>query len=321
MLFTDSDIVTPADLAQIDGEVAAIAATSKPAILIDGPGSICELAWRECGQKILAAQQLYTAVLVATGVSGGHQAAVNYIGGPARNQARTRLNQIVASESQYSAMSSPVQLWLAYTALAAFYRDASARLKQDRLDVKYQRYQKNADFAWRQLRQNGLPWVAQPLEAPGSKHGANAGTWTGANLTIVAGAGTAQTLGVAITYYDASRYVSEANTQNAESGPSAILAVNQPASSVLQVSIASLNPPNGAMDQVGLSQGAWTPLNATHWVIWVGQQGSPLYLQAALPIATKSYTFGGDPVLSGSQLKQGQWPDLNLVFTNMVGRG
>jgi len=321
MLFTDSDIVTAADLTQIDSEVAPVAASCKPSILLDGPGSMCEQGWRQCAQRIIAAQQMYTNTLSAIGVSGGHQSAVNYIGGPARNQARTRLNQVVATESQYASAASPVQLWLAYTTLSLLYRNASARMGKDRLQDKYDRYTKDADFHWRQLRQNGLPFVAQPLEAPASKHGINAGTFTADNLSAVAGGGTAQVFQVAITYYDASRYVSELNTQNAESGPSPTIPFTQADGQVLQVSIASLNPSTGTMDQVGLSQVPWTPLTATHWVLWAGPAGGPLYWQAANPIAMKTFTLSGDPAFTGSTLGQGQWPDLNLTFQNLVGRG
>jgi hypothetical protein len=320
-LFSDTDVVTAAMLAQVDSEVAAIAAASKPSILLDGPGSICELAWRECGGMFLAAHQMYTPVFTAIGVSGGHQAAVNNIGSPARNQSRSRLNQIVATESQYANSSSAVQRWVTYKALELFYRDASTRVKQDRLGVKYDRFVEDTDFAWRQLRQIGLPWLAQPMEAPGAKHGANAGTWTAANLTAVAGPGTARILQVAITYYDGSRYIAEGNTFNAESGPSVILPMIMAAGTVLQVSIASLNPPTGVMDQVGLSEPAWTPLNATNWVLWIGIAGGPLYWQAALPIAQQTFTMPGDPVLSGAMLGTGQNPDANLTFQRVIGRG
>jgi hypothetical protein len=254
-------------------------------------------------------------------LDGGHQAAVNYIGGQARNQPRTRLNQIVATESQYANSASAVQLWMAYTALSLFYRDASARMGKDRLQDKYERYQRDADFAWRQLRQVGLPFVAKPMEAPGSKHGINAGTWAAANLSFTGGAGTLQPLLVAITYYDSSRYVSPANTANAESAPSTVLSAAQPDANVLSVSIASLNPPTGVMDPVGFSGPTWTPLNATHWILWIGRPGGPLYWQAAIPIATKTYTLAGDPVLSGATMQAGQVPELSLTFQNIVGRG
>jgi len=321
MLFTDSDIVSSASLAQIDSEVLSVAAASKPAIQLDGIGSVSEQAWRECGGKVQSAMQMYTSYLASPGMSGGGVAAIYNVGTAARNQVRARLNQVVATESQYSGAASMLQLWLSYAGLRLFFRDASTRLGKDRLETKYERYAKDEDYAWRQLRQNGLPYIAQPLEAPGAKHGANAGSWSTANLSTVAGAGTGPTVAVAITYYDASKYVSEANTMNAESGPSDILQIVIPAASVLQASIAGLNPPNGTMDQVGLSQGAWTPLNATHWVIWAGAPGGPLYWQAAIPIATKTFALAGDPVASGNILGLGQWPDLNLTFQNTVGRG
>jgi hypothetical protein len=315
MLLSDSDIVTSASMAQVDSEVLAVAGTTKPVITLDGPGSLCEQTWGECGRRIIAAQQNYTTTFTAMGVSGGHQAAVNYIGGPARNVARVRLNQIVAHESQYGNTPSAVQLWMTYTALTLFYRDASARLKQDRLVVKLERAMIDADFSWRQLRVNGLPWVAQPMEAPGAKHGANAGSWTAANLSSVAGSGTQRTLQVAITYYDNRTYIAEGNTVNAESGPSVILPFQQAAGQVLQVSIAGLNPPTGVMDQVGLSQASWTPLVASNWILWVGVAGGPLYWQAAIPIGTQTFALPADPVLSGNTLGAGQWPDLNMCFT------
>lgn len=321
MLYTDNDVRSSADLLQIDSEVMSVAAACKPPITVDGPGSICELAWSECGRQILSAQQMYTSFLGLPGSTGGGY-QVTYGGGTvARNQSRTRLNQVVASESQYAQTASPLQMWVAYTALTQFFRNASARLGKDRFEEKYDRYKDEADFAWRQLRQNGLPVLSQPMEAPGSKHGVNAGSWGAANLTTVAGGGTEQALQVAITYYDQSKYTSESARGNGESGPSATLAIAQAAGQVLRVSIASLNPPTGVMDQVGLSQGAWTPLSATHWIVWAGAPGGALYFQAAVPIGTKTYTLAGDPVLTGSIVSLGQNPEMMLNFQNLVGRG
>jgi hypothetical protein len=322
MLFTDSDIVTAAALAQIDSEVASVAATTKPVITIEGPASVCALAWQECGRRILAAQQMYTSYLASPGMTGGGLAAVWNTGVPAaRNQSRTRLNQIVATESQYANSASAVEMWMAYTALSMFYRDASARLGKDRLQEKYERYGKDADFAWRQLRQVGLPYLTQPLECPGARHGANAGTWGPTNLSTIGGSGTAQALQVAITYYDSSRYVSEVANGNAESAPSVVFPIAQALGQVLRVSIASLNPPTGQMDRVGLSSGLMTPLNASHWILWIGVAGGPLYWQAATPIGTKTVTLVADPVTTGYMMGGGQVPDLALTFQNTVGRG
>lgn len=166
--------------------------------------------------------------------------------------------------------------------------------------------------------------VYAPMEAPGAKHGVRPGTWGTANLSAVSGSATgAVEVQVAVTYCDTGRgYVSQANIGNAESAPSAVVALSIPASKVLKVDITSLNPPTGVQGAVGLSQGAWTPLTASHWNLWVGSGDGTLYLQHELiPIATKTYTLAADPVFSGSTLGTGQVPDLSLVFMNIVMRG
>src|SRR3954469_9172361 len=101
MLFTDSDVITAADLSQIDGELQSVADTQSS--ILEGSGSLCEQAWRECAQRITAAQQLYSTYLAAPGMSSGHQMAVNNTGIPARTQPRIRLNQIVAHDHNYAA--------------------------------------------------------------------------------------------------------------------------------------------------------------------------------------------------------------------------
>ena len=324
MIFTDSDIISLDSLTQLDSEVSAAAKAAKPPILIEGPGSICEQAWQECGRRILQAMQSYVSYPAQTGMPATHIAAVTNVGVPARTQARTRLNQIVATESQYGGVKSQMELWLAYHALYLFFRDVSARVDKDRYQEKMERYDDVAYKFWKGLRCEGLPMVYQPMEAPGAKHGLKPGTWGTANLSLVGGSGTLTTqIQVAITYCDAGRgYQSQRINGNAESAPSTLASITLEASKVLHVDISSLNPPTGQMDQVGLSQGAWTPLNATHWNLWVGNGSGPLYLQQELiPIATKTATLAGDPVFSGSPVGNGQYPDLNLVFMNIAMRG
>jgi hypothetical protein len=328
-LFTDSDIITAADLAQIDSEVTLVADATKPGLVLEGPGSCCEQAWRECSQKLNSAMQLYSTYLAQPGVTGGHLAAVLNVGVPSRTQPRVRLNQIVAHEWNYAAARSPLQTWMLYVALHLLYRDASSRLGKDRYQEKMERYRADAMNHWRDLLAVGLPTVYQPMEAPGGKHSYRAGTWGVANLSASAGgAAIATNVTVAITWYDSSKYVSQTNNGNAESAPSAILSYTIPAANYLTVDITSLNPPTGAADQVGTAQGTWVPLTATHWNIWAGAaQSDPnappvLYLQReGIAIATKTATLTAAPTFSGSVLGQGQWPDLNTVFQNVVMRG
>jgi hypothetical protein len=322
MLFTDNDVCSAADLLLVDSEVNAVASMTKPAITVDGSGSICEMNWAECQHKILAAMQSYVSYPAQTGMPATHIAAVTNVGVPARTQPRVRLNQIVTSDPNYGVSQSAIKTWMVYSALAMFFRDASSRLGKDRFEEKYNRYSAEAQTKWRQLRNSGLPMIYNPLEAPGAKHAFAAGSWSTANVSSVSGgSGAGGTFQVAVTYYDASKYTSEAVNGNAESGPSTIVSQVVTASHAVKVDITSLNPPTGVMDPVGLSQGLMTPLNATHWNIFCGASSGPLYYQASVPIATKTYTLAGDPVLSGSVLGQGQYPSLNLVMSRIVMRG
>lgn len=325
-LFTDSDIVTSATLIQMDSEVTLVAKATKQFITLEGPGSICEQAWQECGRKILQAMQSYVSYPAQTGMPASHIAAVTNVGVPARTQSRVRLHQIVSGDSQYDGMKSQLELFVAYHALYLFFRDAASRVSEDRYEKKMNRYRDAAAEAWRGLRTEGLPMVYQALAAPGAKHSLNSGTWGTDNLSATVDGGTltdALTVQVAVTYCDTGRgYVSQPSNGNAESGPSAVASIIIPAGKVLTVDISSLIPSTGVMDAVGLSQGAWTPLNATHWNLWIGGETGALYLQVErIPITTKTVTLSGDPLLSGSVLRGGQYPDLNLVFMNIAMRG
>lgn len=337
MLFVDSDIIGAPDLNRLDSEVSAVACTTKPVIVVDGPGSICEAAWTECSQRILGAMQSYVSYPAQTGMPATHAAAVTNVGIPARTQPRVRLNQIVASDPNFSASQSPMQTWMLYHALALFYRDASSRLGKDRYQEKYKRYLSDADFKWRGLRNNGLPMVYQPLEAPGAKHAFRAGAWGVSNVTGSSG-GTnaeAQSIVVAITWYDGSKYKSRLTPpdgdldpqHNAESAASATVAFVIQPDQLLTVDISTLTPPTGNPDPVGLASGTWSPLKATNWNIYVGLPSASafvaptMYLQAeGIPIGTKSWMLAADPVYSGPTLLPGQYPDLNLVFLNIAMR-
>src|SRR5438270_392441 len=108
MLFTDNDVIAQADLIRVDSEAPIVATTAQPSILLDGPGSICESAWTECGQKILAAMQTYVSYPAQTGIPANHIAAVRNTGIPSQTQPRVRLNQIVAHEWNYGNAQSPI---------------------------------------------------------------------------------------------------------------------------------------------------------------------------------------------------------------------
>lgn len=324
MLFTDSDIVSQKALAQVDSEVDLVASTSKRTIVIEGTGSICRLAWQECGQMLLSAQQVYGAFYSQGALSANHLSAIHNIGSP-RAQARCRLNQVVAHNKDYANSDSPLQQWMQYQALYLLFRDAAVRLasSKDRYDEKSSRYSGLARARWDDIRAQGLPIVGKPLEAPGALHGFNSGTWSESNLSSASGgASAAQSVYVAITWYDSSAYASQSSKGNGESGASQILPFTIPLNQLLSVDITSLNPPTGVMDPVGVASATFNPLNATHWNIYVGQTDDALWLQrAGIAIATKSAALTTDPVYSGNPLLSGQFPDQNIVFQNTVSRG
>jgi hypothetical protein len=320
-LFSDSDIISSsADLAQIDSEVPKVATAES--ITVDGAGGVIRQAWAEAKNELLRAQQLYNTWYGASSLAGGGSWAVLSASYTAASIPRVKPSQIVVS-SAYANDVSSVQTWLSYLALRNFYRAAANRKIKDRYDEKFVRYTAAAATAWGTLRANGLPIVFRPLECPGALHAVNAGTWGAANVTGVSGgAGGAAAYDVAIAYVDQSQYITPLVKGNGESGPSAVVTYALAASHYLSVSIAGLNPPNGAPDQVGIADGQVVPLNASGWNVYATVTGGVLTLQNVSPIAiaTQTYTFAGAPSTTGAALGSGQFADRNLFFQRTLNR-
>lgn len=320
-LFSDSDVITSAaDLAQIDSEVPKVA--SAESITVDGAGGIIRQTWAEAKNELLRAQQLYNTWYGASSLAGGGSWAVLSASYTAASIPRVKPSQIVVS-SAYADDVSSVQTWLAYLALKNFYRAAANRKIKDRYDTKFVRYTAAAATAWGTLRANGLPIVFRPLECPGALHAVNAGTWGAASVSGVSGgSGGAAAYDVAITYVDQTQYISPAVKGNGESGPGALITFSLAASHFLSISIAGLNPPDGAPDQVGIADGQVVPLNASGWNIYAAVTGGVLTLQNATPIAiaAQTYAFAGAPTTAGAALGSGQFPDRNLFFQRTLNR-
>jgi hypothetical protein len=322
-LYTDNDVVTPADMLALDSEVAAVARVA--GIPLDGPGGIIRQAWQECADAITSAIQVYGGAIYGAwpGIL-----TIGYDGGFGTSRQRMPLSGIVTS-SPYGNRDSQLKRWMTYRALSLLYRDASARKTNDRYQVKFDTYEHESKRVWRALFSSGLPRVFIPFECPGAVHGYGAGVWSTANLsTVVTGSAAAFNALVAITWVDqSSGYVSPVNKGNAESGPSAVLLMAVPASNVLSVSIAGLIPPNNqAQFPRGIADGPVVTKNATGWNVYVGSQADPagvLYLQnsTTVPIATTSYTLSGSPATTGYQLLPGQVADKNEAFQRVSQRG
>ena len=324
-LFTDSDIITPQDLAALDPEFFAVVKSLNPHVVVDGDGSIIRNAVDECGQQIRMKFQNFSGYLVSPGININHVAAVLNILSTAINRPRMRLNQVVAFDPDPT--KRLLKRWLAYYALYSFYRGAYARVttQDDRYGRRMEIYQDEAKKAWNRLIADGMPVVLQPLPCPGALREFGAGTFGASNVTNVAGSSSdpgGRQYYVSITWVAQPAYVSPANKGNAESGGSAVQVVAPAASELIRVSIAGLTPPGSVLPAVGTADGLYTQLTASGWNVYVGTDQTNFYLQNATPISigTTTYTLADAPVLSGNLLTPGQFADYSFAFQNMLMR-
>lgn len=298
MLYTDSNLLTAADLAALDPELPEVAAAEG----LDVEVSIAE-AWQTCGDELLTRMDAF---------GGGEMlsadpATWSLAWGGSLGSARSRvfLTQVVASDA-YAAKLSPLQRWLRAHALATFYRAAGRRVTNDRYTAKHEDFLGEAKLAWLRLAVAGLPVCTAPLPCPGALH--ERGAAGAVAFSAVAGGAAASPVSydVAVTYMTA---------DNIESGPSALQTLTVPASQVIRADITTLAWPTAARD--------FSLRVPAGWLIYAGAAGSGvLHRQtlAALPIATKTYTFSAAPVLSGILLGPGQLADYRLAFHSTLQR-
>jgi hypothetical protein len=324
MLLTDSDIITAADLAVLDPECLKVAASQQMPIVVEGPGSIIRHTIEECCTELLAKFQNFSGYLVSPGINLNHVAAVMNILSTAINRPRMRLNQVVATQPDPS--KPAMQHWLEHAALRNLYRAAFARFSanEDRYQRKMEWWDAETKTAWLRLINQGIPIVLQPLPCPGAVREYNAGAFDGSCLAA-AGTGSSdpgQTWELAITWVGAA-YGSANNKNNNESAGSAAAQVVTSSGQVITVSIANLNPPAATLPPIGTADNIYNQVAATGWNVYAGNVGGPYFLQNAtpIPLSTSSYTLANAPVLSGTTLQAGQFPDYNFAFQNVLMRG
>lgn len=323
MLFTDNDIITSTDMMAFDAEAGQVASSEKPAILLNGPGSIINRAVTECGHRLRQKFQNFSGYLVSPGINLNHVAAVLNILSTAINRNRMFLNQVVALDPDPT--KRLMRQWFMYYALFLLYRDAFARFAKqaDRYGRKMDMYKQEASAAWDRLVSDGVPVVLMPLPCPGALRELGAGTFQSSNVTV-GGSGSSDpggTYNVAITW-TALGYVSPTNKGNAESAGSVAVSKTTASGQLITVTTTGLTAPSATFPAIGTADGLYTPLVATGWNVYVSGDGLTFYLQNATPIAvgTTSYTLASGPVLSGSTLGVGQFADYNFAFQNMLQR-
>jgi len=337
MLWTDTYIVTTADLLTIDPEVGDVATAES--ITVDGSTGIVQRTYEAASQQLLAQMQRFGGYLSSGLVSANHLAAVFNVGGPGVNRTRVLLGQIIA----FDPYNPLVKTWLCYRTLEKFFHAAFSRTMQDRYEKKMKQYATDVrNEFWPNVKNAGLPVVYRPMPCPGAVNERvpggfsqlQSGTWSAANVTTAAKAGTTGgTFDVAVTYVDQTLYVGPRTKTNAESYTSARITQVVAAGQALQINISSLTPPNAGSDPAMLPSALTTPLNASGWNVYVGQQGGTLYLQNASPIPCLGasvgsasilqpvYTLAGDPVLAGYAADYGQYADAYFTIQDLIQRG
>jgi hypothetical protein len=329
-LFTDLDFVSSVDMLALDPEIAKVAAAES--ITIDTPLGIAAQACDEVGQKILIETQAFSGFMPPFAMPYNQTAAVLNLVGPTINRSRVTLNQVVVSAANPTEMSvakpSALKRYAIYFALYLFYRAAFYKKSNDRYDSKRKMYEEEIRKKyWPRVFNQGIPICYKPLATPGAIHEWNVGVWDVTRVSAVAGtnAGAAANYDVAVTWVDNTRYLTPINKGNSESAPSArVSGFAVPTAHVLHVDISVLNPPNGLNPlNTALGQGLVIPGIASGWNIYVGLQGSTLYLQNStpIPILTTAYTLPGAPVLSGYQADTGQYFDALFTVQKTLMRG
>lgn len=323
MLFTDAHIVIAADLARIESEIPAVATTEEI-----NTSDLIALTESEFAQYLVNKMQSYSGYVGPYSLPYGSSIAVTGMLGQASNRGRNTLSQVVVSDSEYSVLWSPLKTLLVYECVANFYRAASSRRDKDRYEEKRDDYRKEIQNKYRpRFVKHGVGIVYRPFYCPGSLLEVGAGTWSAATSlsTVSMGPtdGSTPKLDIVVSWIDSSLYLSAANKQNGESGPSPIATVSVLSGDQAVVSIANLVAPNGSARASALGNLLVNPLNATGWNVYAGPHGGTLTRQNASPIpyATKTYTLAITPSTTGEVVGTGQNADYTVPLPDIAMRG
>lgn len=322
MLFTDSDAVTQAQLAQIDPEVSKLL-VNNVALPI---APLITNAINEAGTFILSRMQNFTGYLVGFGQNANHAAAVLNIGNTSVSRPRLALSQVVVIDPNPA--KTYMLLWLQMWAMRQIYRAAALRAsgkETDRMETKRDNYVKEVDRIWKSCERLGIPVVLTPLACPGATRQYGAGTWPNTNSVTAGGTGSTDPgnpYSVAITWCALPGYQGPNTSNNSESALSATASVETLSSQIITVSTLGANAPGSYNAQIGTSDAFYTSMIATHWNVYVGTPAGPMYLQNAtpIPLSTRSYTLPNQPVNNTAMAGSGQFSDYNFAFSNVIQR-
>lgn len=318
MLWADADFVSAADLLSEDPDIQD--AADSLGLTLGGSNGAIRRGIEEAGRYLENALVSFTTYLSSNDLSANHLAAVFYTGSMPNQRRRFTLAQIVVS-GQNANYWSECKIWAMNWVLKRFYISAANKSETDRYSTKRDFYIKRESVEmWPSFKQSGIPVVFRPMPAPDQAQARNAGTWL---ASLVNGTGTVTVAyDVAVSYVDQSLYVDQNRPANAEGQPSQVQTLTMVNGKVIKADITNLNPPNGAINLADIARGFVVPRNATGWNLWAGVSGQTLHLQNAtpIPIATKTFTLPGDPILTGFSMGQGQYADALVSIHNLVKR-
>lgn len=326
MLWTDKIFVTQDDLSRVDSEVNQVALAEE--ITLVGDNGLLRGAVEEAANELQKLVISYGGYLNSGDLSANHLAAVLNVGIGNSVRQKAALDQVCVSGDTPMAWNW-IKQWTVAWVLRTFYRNAFNRTVNDRYEKKMNFHK---DEMQRRLTPTlfglGIPIVLRPLYAPASYFTRDAGTWGTDNVSLVAGPGSldsTKNIDVVVTFVDMSAgnlYVDSTSRGNAESEGSDRATIQMSSGNVIQVDISTLNPPTGRQNPAQVLVTVIAPLKATHWNVYAGNRNSQLYLQNTSPIAigTTSYTFTGNPSLSGPTVGLGQYSDRRLSLTPMRQR-
>ncbi len=307
-LFTDSDQVTQSDMALLDPEIPDIIAAE--GLTDDQVSATLQHAWEASSGAIIEATrpyyESYPDPIIAFHTYGRFSPV--------------QQSRIVVT-SEYAMRQSPMQSWMTRVALENFYMEMTNRRDNDRYTTKLDSAQGYTKSAWRAVVSAGLSTVTSPLACPGATHELGAGLFAAANVTSVAGGTDAEaTWGVAISWVNNLLYQSPQFPRNAESGPSLSITFTVPVNNRLSVNILGLNAPGSLTIPRPITKYYFSQV-ATHWNIYVGQNGGQKYLQnpSLIPLSQTEYDFSAAPVLSGNPMWSGQVADSVQPITRIAG--
>lgn len=289
MLFTDSGILTIADLKRKVSDIQSVI----DALKIASADKIAD-AIEDNQVEFSAANQLSSNVYFNPSRILGR-----YLYGEYTNLRFAAAQVVVTTE---------LKRWLVFHCLETIYRDAYHQKKADKYEPLYTLYKGESAEAFRALKRVGIGYLTTPLPQPGA-----------AGLTEVSGGAlAARSYDIQLAWYSATAQPAS----NTLSGPSVLQSLALTASNLANIDISALTPPDGSTVSNGNTP--YQLASASGWNVYAALTGSPLLLQTLtpLPIGTKTWTEPPSGLLSGTApVGTGQLPEAFRLLPQTFNRG